>query len=155
MKWLFTLTALFVMDVAGDALLRRQSQPPSCVTSPRLDAQAAQDAATQYCQNLIDSKAVLSGNTQNPAPGIQQGKTENGGSMALAVMFDQSLCSPDQSTSTLDFAAMGLDNCVENLYTNIQLVCSQDSTWVSYDPQWTLLGGTFGASCGLFSLYGQ
>ena len=137
-------------------------QGPSCIkadgspgTRPRLNAKAAQEAASQYCQDLVDGKVVLSDSTANPAPGILKGKAENGGQMSLTVMYFKNSCPEDHSISKLDFSAMGLETCFQNFYTALEGRCSQDSTWQAYDPQWTFEGGVFGNSCGLFSISGE
>lgn len=138
-------------------------QGPSCAaadggqkgTSPRLNATVAQEAASQYCQNLIDAKIVLSESGTNPKPGTEIGKAENGADMVLTVMFDKTTCPVDQSASELDFAAIGLDACYDLLCMPVEEVCSQDSTWPTYDAEWSLEGGVYGDSCGLFALYGQ
>ena len=137
-------------------------QGPSCNKAdgspgsrPRLNATVAQEAANQYCQNLVDQKVVLSDSTANPAPGVQKGTAENGGQMSLTVMYYKNSCPEDHSSSTLDFSAMGVETCFQNLYTALEAHCSQDSTWQAYDPQWTFQGGVFGGSCGLFSIAGE
>ena len=135
---------------------------PSCVkadgdsgTSPRLNATKASDAASTYCQNLVDDKWVLSADGPNPKAATLVGEAENGADMSLVVMYDEASCPQDQSSSTLDIAAMGVDACFENLYTNLEAYCSQDPGWGNYDPEWTFEGGVAGNLCGLWSINGE
>lgn len=137
-------------------------QGPSCDKAdgsagsrPRLNATVAQKAASQYCQQLVDEKIVLSDGKPNPPPAIAKGKAEDGHQMSLTVMYFENSCPEDHSASTLDFAAIGAETCFQYLYTAIERDCSQDYTWQNYDPNWTFEGGVFGGGCGLFSISGE
>ena len=136
----------------GPSCLKADGSPNS---SPRLNTKTAQDAAQAYCQSLVDKKIVLADGAANPAPDILKGKAENGGQMSLTVMYFKDSCPQDKSRSELDFAALGVDVCFQNLFTALQTGCEQDSTWDNYDPDWTFEGGVFGGDCGLFSISGE
>ena len=70
--------------------------------APRLNASLAHAVAQGYCQNLHDSKVVLSRDKPNPTPptGLQ-GTAEDGGSTVVLVTYLENSCPEDCSTSTL------------------------------------------------------
>lgn len=72
--------------------------------------------------------------------------------MTLAIQFDLSACPTDKSTSVLDFVALGLDACYEDMYTQLSNVCAQDSTWSDWNPDYSLEGGVYAADCALWSI---
>ncbi|KAJ6575634.1 hypothetical protein DFH09DRAFT_377455, partial [Mycena vulgaris] len=137
-------------------------QPPSCYKAngpgtpdPRINDAKAQQAATDYCASLASNKVVLTADSGGPAPGIVKGAAENNGDLALTVLYDASACPTDKSTSTLDFTKFGAQSCFNNFYTTLAQFCGQDSTWGSYNPDYTLEGGIYRSDCGLWSMAGQ
>jgi hypothetical protein len=68
--------------------------------------------------------------------------------MAIAVLFDVSACPADKSRTNLDFKALGQQTCVADLFKAISEVCGEDSTWINYNPQFTIEGGVFASDCG-------
>ena len=150
-----------IADTLPSATPYSGSQGPSCDkadgtpgSNPRLNLTAAQNAASQYCQNLVDTNVVLINDTGDPKPGTEAGAAEGGADMALTVMYDVSSCPQDKSNSTLDFGTLGVDACFSYLFTALSEVCAEDSTWANYNPQWTLEGGIYATSCRLFAING-
>ncbi|MCJ1371368.1 hypothetical protein MMC20_002583 [Loxospora ochrophaea] len=138
------------------------SQGPSCAradgaagSAPRLNMTVAQDAASQFCANLVNTNVVLSSSTANPAPDVEAGAAEGGADMVLTAMYDETSCPQDKSNSTLDFGTMGLDACFGLLFTALSEECAEDSTWTDYNPDWTLEGGVYADACGLFTIFSQ
>ena len=123
-------------------------------SSPRLNLRVAQNAARQYCQRLVDEEVVLSDGTGAPKPATEAKVAEGGADMVLTVIYDVSSCPQDHSNSTLDFGALGVDACFNHLFNAVSEACVEDRSWIHYDPQWTLDGGIYAVSCGLFALNG-
>lgn len=130
-------------------------------------------AVSQYCLDLITSNVVLSASDTAPPSVFIPGAAENGGYVALNVLFDVDSCDPGTSSDNqkLDFGTWTVDSCFPYLYTNLAETCkfkesqtqrilthmtpgAKDSTWSDYDPQRNLEGGIYGASCALWSISG-
>ncbi|KAJ7860174.1 hypothetical protein B0H13DRAFT_2355705 [Mycena leptocephala] len=111
-----------------------QSQRPRN-TRPRINDAKAKQAATDYCASLASNKVVPE-KMAAPArkPGIIKGAAENNGDLALTVLYDVSACPTDNTLAQF---------------------CGQDSTWGSYNKDYTLEGGVFRSDCGLWSMAGQ
>ncbi|KAF2233140.1 hypothetical protein EV356DRAFT_503985 [Viridothelium virens] len=125
-------------------------------TQPRLNSASASSAAATYCSELIASSTVLNPTAAPSAPAIVgNGAAENDGHLAVAVIFDVSSCPQDKSNSTLDFAGLGQEECEMDLFGAIGEMCSQDSQWPGYNPDFTIEGGAYLADCGLWSVTGQ
>jgi hypothetical protein len=134
-------------------------KPPSCDradgdpgTNPRLNDAKAQAAAADYCSQLISNGVVLSDTHSVYAPYTKPGAAENNAAMSLTVIYDVEACPEDMSMTTVDFTAMGQDNCYANMYTAIAQVCAQDATWAEYNADFTLEGGVFENDCALWGL---
>ena len=119
------------------------------------DTKAAQGAA-DYCSQLISAGVVLSSSTSSPAAGHVDNAAENGGFIALTVLFDAAYCDPGTSSEDqkLDFKAFGQDQCEQYLYQELAQFCAKDSTWGDYNPDYSLEGGVYGANCALWSMEG-
>lgn len=122
---------------------------------PRLNATVALEAASRYCQNLVDDKVILAKDGGSPKAGVEPGAAEGGADMALAVVFREEACPEDHSISEVDFGKLGPEGCFDLLYTQLEQACSQDSTWADYDPEWTFQGGVWAGQCGMFGIYSQ
>ena len=139
------------------------TQGPSCEkdfggagsTGPRLNSDKASQAANNWCAARISEGLVLDGNSGNPKADVTKSVAEGGKDMVLNVMFDVTACPSDKSKTTLNFTALGQQNCGQDLYTAIETVCQEDRTWANFNKDFTLQGGVFGADCGLWSIYGQ
>lgn len=84
------------------------------------------------------------------APGAQ-----NGGNIALTVLFDSDFTLNCAGASSIDFVAMGQSAC-EQAFNGIAQECEYGSTsWPGYDASYPSFGGVAGAECGLWSVYGQ
>ena len=119
------------------------------------DAKAKQGAA-DYCASLKSSKVVLDAqHTQVGKPGLIHDAAENGGDLAFSVLFDIKGCPPDKKTTNIDFGAMDSKECFDNFYTYFSQVCVIDSTWGSYNKDYTLMGGTWLNDCGMWGMTGQ
>jgi hypothetical protein len=134
-------------------------KPPSCDrtdgdagTQSRLNDAKAQAAAADYCSQLISNSVVLSATNSDYTPYTEPGAAENNAAMSLTVMYDVEACPEDMSMTTVDFKAMGPDECYANMYTAIAEVCAQDSTWVEYNANFTLEGGIFENDCALWAI---
>ncbi|KAL9106503.1 MAG: hypothetical protein Q9227_008482 [Pyrenula ochraceoflavens] len=122
----------------------------------KINADKAQQAAATYCANLKSSKIVLNAqNTQPGKSGIQPDAAENGGDAALSVLFDIKACPTDKKTTSIDFSTYDQTKCVENFYGIFNQICVIDSTWGSYDKDYTLMGGVFLNDCAMWGLVGQ
>lgn len=119
------------------------------------DSQASQ-AAANYCTNLIAAEVILNSGNTAPASGHVANAAENGGQIALSILFDVDSCDPGTSTPNQQvvFATMGQQTCEQNLYGVLAQVCAQDNTWGDYNPQYTLEGGVYAGSCALWSMSG-
>jgi len=83
------------------------------------------DGVSQYCASLISSKVILSASETEPNPSYIAGAAENGGYVAITVVFDVDSCDPNTSSASqkLDFGTWTLDNCYLFLYTSLADVC--------------------------------
>ena len=124
-------------------------------SQPRLNATVALEAVSRYCQNLVDSKVILSKDGGSSKAGVETGAAEGGAGMAIAVLFRQEACPDDHSISELGFGKLGLEGCFDLLYTPLEQVCPQDFTWEDYNPEWTFQGGVWADQCGMFGIFGQ
>jgi len=135
-------------------------QPPICGKwpddkTPRLNADKTEAAVREYCHNLVEKKFVLKEDGAAPAPGIVPDAAENGGSLALAVVYFKGSC-PTDKTAELDFGKLGEEGCFNYFYEmGPGRFCSMDKTWNNYDPEHTIFGGVIGYDCGMFSVSGQ
>ena len=91
----------------------------------RINSDTASKAAADYCANLISSGFVLDASGPPPNPGIIAGAAENGGSLALSVVFDVGSCASSTAAQNqkIDFAQFGQQNCEMDLFTAISSVC--------------------------------
>ena len=89
------------------------------------NATQTSNGVSQYCSSLISSKAVLSASGTAPEPGYVAGAAENGGYVAITVLFDVDSCDPDTSSANqqLDFGTWTLDNCYQYLYGPLAEAC--------------------------------
>lgn len=134
-------------------------QEPSCANAdgesgrlPRINDKAASDAATKYCAQLISAGTVLVADGVDANPAIVRGVAEGGAQMSLVILYDVDGCPTDKSMTTVDFKAMGQDECVMNMYTAVSTVCAQDSTWEDYNADFTLEGGTYMNACAIWTI---
>lgn len=86
-------------------------------------------------------------------PGIVPG-AENGGNIALTVLYDDNYCMNSPNPGKIDFAALGQETC-EQLWGGIIQACETDPSWSNNDPKNQGLGGVAGMFCGLWSVNGQ
>jgi hypothetical protein len=85
-------------------------------------------------------------------PYTVKGVAEGGAQMTLDILYDVDGCPTDKSKNTVDFKAMGQDECVMNMYTAVSTVCAQDKTWKDYNADFTLEGGTYMNDCAIWSI---
>lgn len=135
-------------------------QAPICIkyndsNKPRINEQKTKDGVTTYCQNLINDKVKLTPSSTAPGKaGIVSGGAENGGDIAISVLYWPQAC--DSGSSSVDFGSMSLDTCFQNFYPTIDQFCGQDSTWgQAFNPDAQLEGGMWGTGCAMWSIYGQ
>ncbi len=91
----------------------------------RINADQASQAAADYCANLISAGVVLDSTAEPSRPGIQPGAAENGGELALTVMFDVDSCEPNTAAKDqkIDFNSLGQQGCEMALFTLINAAC--------------------------------
>lgn len=91
----------------------------------RINNTQAEQASAEYCANLISAKIILDGNDSPPKPGSIPNAAENGGSLALSVLFDVDSCAPGTSVQNqkLDFTQMSQEQCEQDLFTAISTEC--------------------------------
>ncbi|KAL9109640.1 MAG: hypothetical protein Q9227_005677 [Pyrenula ochraceoflavens] len=120
------------------------------------NATQASQGASQYCENLISTKVILSSSNKSPKPGYVANAAEKGGYIALAVTLDVDSCDPGTAASNqqLDFGSWTQDKCYQYMYTTLAEACAKDPTWKDYDPKFTLEGGLYAASCVLWGMQG-
>ena len=99
---------------------------------------------------------MLDAQSSPPKPGSVPGGAEDGGQIALTVLFYANSCDPGTAAEDqkVDFAVMGQDACYQNLYSTLAEFCSQDPTWTDYDPDYSLEGGVWAGSCAMWSMEG-
>jgi hypothetical protein len=119
---------------------------------PRINDAKAKQAATDYCAQLIKDNVVLSAQSSDVKPYTQAGVAENKAAMTLSVMFAVQACPTDKSKTTVDFKALGKDECFTNMYTAISSMCAQDKTWTKYNADFSLEGGVYENDCGVWSI---
>ena len=105
-------------------------QPPVCqkVDSAsddylRVNSDKAKQAAADYCSTLSQDNVVLDAQASPLKPYSVPGAAENGGQLALSVLFDVSGCPTDKSQMTLDFTKMTATECQSNFYLDFSEAC--------------------------------
>ena len=117
------------------------------------NTQSATNAIATYCSNLVSSKTVLNSGNTNVNPGIVPG-AEDGGNIALDVLYDGDYCLNTETPNEIDFGQMGQEGC-EQAFGGINTACGEDPTWSGYNADNSGFGGVAGQLCGLWSVYGQ
>ena len=114
-------------------------QPPVCnkVDDPqnsliRINSNKAKQAAADYCASLASNKIILGAGSDAPAPATIPGAAENNGQLALTVQFDIAGCPADKSSSTVDFTKMNSQECQQNFFTSISVVCASTSLYLAF-----------------------
>jgi hypothetical protein len=99
---------------------------------------------------------VLSSTNPPPKDGFAANAAENGGYVALSVLFDVDSCDPGTSADDqkVDFGAMSPDDCFQYLYTTIKDFCAKDPSWQDYNKEFSVKGGTWAGKCALWSVSG-
>lgn len=121
--------------------------------SPRVNKDKAFEAATRYCKELADAGFVLEEGGTSRVPYSLKDAAEDGGAVALTVLYFKQSCPQDESTDVFEFSG-NEEKCVENFYDMLEMACTMDSTWNDYNEDYTMLGGVYGADCGLFAISG-
>ena len=119
----------------------------------RYNTQSAASAVATYCSSAISDKVVLTSSETTMKAGIAPG-AENGGNIALSVIYDDNYCMNSPNPGKIDFAALGQSQC-EMLWGQITEGCETDPTWTNNDSQYEGMGGVAGMFCGLFGVTGQ
>ena len=91
----------------------------------RINSTQAEQASADYCANLISAKTILDGNASPPKTGIIANAAENGGSLAISVLFDVDSCAPGTPSQKqkLDFTQITQEQCEQDLFTAISTYC--------------------------------
>lgn len=89
------------------------------------NATQASTGAYTYCGQLVSNKVVLSKTGTAPKPGYVPGAAENGGYIAMSVLFDVDSCAPGTSAQDqkFDFGSMTEEDCHTYVYSNIETYC--------------------------------
>ena len=77
----------------------------------RVNATQAENAAAEYCSALTQAKLILNDQSSPPNPYHVAGAAENGGQLVLSVLYDNSSCPTDKTSSTLDFTSLSAEEC--------------------------------------------
>ena len=108
-----------------------------------------------FCRTLENEATVLSrGSGILLRTAVFKAGAQNGGDITFTVAFYDSSCDPGtpQERQTVDFKVMWQHKCYENLYSTIAFSCAISPGGPGYDKEFTVLGGTWGSGCALWSL---
>ena len=92
----------------------------------RYNTEEAQNAMSTYCENLIADKVVLNRDRTSVQPGIVPG-AEEGGNIALTVLFSAGHCANSPTPDSVDFERMGQQTC-EQFFGQINQLCKSPLT---------------------------
>ena len=81
----------------------------------------AQNGVANYCAELISGNVVLRSSNSPPKAGYVANAAENGGYIAISVLFDVDSCDAGTAAADqqLNFASYGQDQCYQYLYTTL------------------------------------
>ena len=78
---------------------------------------------------------------------------EDGGNIAISILFDGDYCANSATPDSIDFAKMGQETC-EQAFGQVNEGCSEDESWDGYDKDKSGFGGVAGALCGIWGIAG-
>lgn len=121
---------------------------------------SASDGARDFCISMAHRNVKLDASSTLTNDFIINRGAEKGGKIGMSVLFDVASCEPGiagakSKRQVIDFKAMGLQKCHENMYKVLATMCSTNPTWPGFDSKFSLLGGAWGSDCALWSLRGM
>ncbi|MCJ1448534.1 MAG: Suppressor of the cold-sensitive snRNP biogenesis mutant brr1-1 [Stictis urceolatum] len=126
-------------------------------SAPRINIDVVNGAVTTYRKNSVSEKWLQGEDKANPKAGNDEGKAENGGDIALIVMYScimSRLVLPIRAPPSLTSESWASRKCWSYLFQALEEVCQQDDTWIDYNENFPLMGGVYANDCGLFSMAG-
>lgn len=101
----------------------------------RVNASQAEKATADYCNALAQAKIVLNDNNSPPDPYHVAKAAEKGGQLVLGVLYDNTSCPTDKSSSTLDFTKLSFQECQDDFNGILAQYCKSDRRLAEYDPE--------------------